>query len=142
MASNHSADELTPKSQLSPIIEKFENEIMDDTKTQLFTQFQPLIPRTLIKDIDLNPTGSDGLEETVDGLYSKVNSVQYNGVWYTCKVCEKGFKKKCHIREHVESHIKGLSFNCNACSKTFTTSHTLRDHKSKNCLSFKLLNYS
>ena len=45
VASNHSADELTPKSQYSPIIEKFENEIMDDTKTQLFTQFQPLILR-------------------------------------------------------------------------------------------------
>ena len=80
MASNHSADQLTPKSQYSPIIEKLENEIMDDTKTQLFTQFQPLIPRrgeALNKVIDLNSTGSNRLEETVDELYTKVKSAEY-----------------------------------------------------------------
>ena len=33
VANNHSVDELTPKSQFSPVIEKFENEIMDDTKS-------------------------------------------------------------------------------------------------------------
>ena len=39
VASNHSADEFTPK---SPVIEKFENEIMDTklSQTQLFSQFQ------------------------------------------------------------------------------------------------------
>ena len=138
VANNYSVDELTPKSQFSPVIEKFENEIMDDTKS-----FNPWFRgQRRNKVIDLNPTGSNRLEETIDELYTKVRSEQYNGVWYTCNVCEKGFKKKCHIREHVVSHIKGLSFTCNECNKKFTTSHLLRDHRTKTCPSFKLLNYS
>ena len=131
--------EETAKSHFSSVIEKFENEIID---TKPSTPHPTLRHNANDKVIKLNNSDSEGFEGTVDELYSKITSAQYNGVWYNCKVCEKGFKKKYHIREHVESHIQGLSFTCEGCNQQFTTSHILRDHMAKRCPSYKLLKYS
>ena len=37
-------------------------------------------------------------------------------------------KKKSHIKEHVESHIEGLSFPCQSCGKKCRSRQALRFH--------------
>merc|ERR1712150_80007 len=39
-----------------------------------------------------------------------------------CRVCEYSGKKS-HVKEHVELHIKGLSYACQFCDKTFRSRH-------------------
>ena len=39
---------------------------------------------------------------------------------FSCKLCGKfGVKQKINMKNHVETHIKGLSFPCEHCGKTF-----------------------
>ena len=52
-----------------------------------------------------------------------------------CKICTKASSYRSHLREHIESHIKGLSFCCNICGKTLRTRNSLRNHKINNCKS-------
>lgn len=49
--------------------------------------------------------------------------------WYTCNVCDKGFNKLHHVREHVEIHIGGLRFKCNFCGRVKKSRTTFRQHK-------------
>ena len=50
---------------------------------------------------------------------------------YSCGVCGKaGDNKRQNMRNHVETHIEGLSFPCQSCDKTFRSRHALACHKS------------
>ena len=43
--------------------------------------------------------------------------------------CQKTFKMKCHVKDHIEGHhVLGLSFNCPYCSLTLSSRHRLRNH--------------
>ena len=55
----------------------------------------------------------------------------WNGVW-KCKVCGKTTKQLCHIKEHAETHIEGMSHACNICNKMFPNRKSLRNHTYKN----------
>lgn len=48
--------------------------------------------------------------------------------WH-CTECSKTFKKRDHLKDHIEgSHITGLSFTCPYCSLAITSRHRLRTH--------------
>ena len=50
---------------------------------------------------------------------------------YSCKVCDKNSGRNIvHCRNHIETHIEGLSFNCPFCEKTYRSRPSLAMHKS------------
>ena len=71
-------------------------------------------------------------DKTIEGIKAKIDSVIKpsftNALEWTCTVCGKVAKSKSHIREHIESHITGLSYQCNQCDKASKTSAALRTH--------------
>ena len=40
-----------------------------------------------------------------------------DGVW-TCTVCGVGKRDKGHLKEHIKTHLEGLSYPCGKCGKT------------------------
>ena len=63
------------------------------------------------------------LDEKLEEMFSRDQS----GV-YSCHNCPKIYKKRCHMLEHVETHVEGLQFNCNFCSKPLRSRCALRNH--------------
>ena len=49
------------------------------------------------------------------------------GMW-KCKVCGRTAKGKQNIKQHAETHIKGLSHKCHLCNRTSSTRISLRMH--------------
>jgi len=48
---------------------------------------------------------------------------------YNCTYCGKiGDKYKSHIKNHIETHLDGLSFPCQLCDKTFRSRNSLSLH--------------
>ena len=51
---------------------------------------------------------------------------------YSCGYCGKaGDKNFYNMRNHVETHMEGLSFPCQSCDKTFRSRNSLSLHKSR-----------
>lgn len=57
------------------------------------------------------------------------------GIFWKCRDCEKQYKQKGHLSEHIESqHIQGLSFKCpysssySNCTYIARTRNTVRVH--------------
>ena len=49
---------------------------------------------------------------------------------YKCNFCGKlGDKFKSHMRNHIETHLEGLSFPCQLCGKIFRSRNQLSKHK-------------
>ena len=51
-----------------------------------------------------------------------------------CNICGKtaqGNKAKYIIKQHMETHIEGISFSCENCGKSFRSKNSLRTHKSR-----------
>ena len=55
---------------------------------------------------------------------------------YACTDCDYTSKKKSHIMEHVEKHIKGLEYPCPFCNIVSRSSHSFRDHK-RRCVGYQ-----
>ena len=51
---------------------------------------------------------------------------------FRCKMCGNTAKNLAHIKNHIETHIEGLSFPCQICSKTFRSRNSMNSHKSQN----------
>ena len=46
---------------------------------------------------------------------------------YKCTLCGKVEKKDLsHLKNHIETHLEGLSFPCQLCEKTFRSRNALR----------------
>ena len=48
-----------------------------------------------------------------------------------CGFCDYTSKYSSHLKEHIESHFKGLSFACKFCSNNFSNRGNLRKHASR-----------
>ena len=66
------------------------------------------------------------LDQKVEESYSKDS----NGL-YACHYCEKSLKKRCNIKEHVETHLEGLSFPCKFCDAILRSRVSLRMHNKR-----------
>ena len=48
---------------------------------------------------------------------------------YTCKICGKSsVKKMSNIKNHIETHMEGLSFDCKHCGNVFRSRNALAKH--------------
>ena len=62
---------------------------------------------------------SENLQKDEDGTFS-------------CRLCGKaGVKLSRNMKNHIETHLEGLSFPCDHCGKTFRLRNTLDCHKSR-----------
>ena len=50
---------------------------------------------------------------------------------FRCTVCEKTMNKRFNMRQHLETHLTGLSYDCNLCGKTFRSAKSLINHKQR-----------
>ena len=69
--------------------------------------------------------------EKIDGKIEE-HLVRADDGTYSCGICGKaGDRYKNNMRNHVETHMEGLSFPCQSCDKTFRSRNSLSFHKSK-----------
>ena len=103
-----------------PIIEK-------NPATTLSNLSSKIISLSNTEDNEVSSMISDNLEE-LDGRQNA-----------RCKICGKdptGMKKsqkaclKINMRNHVETHVEGLSFSCQICGKEFRSKNSFSVHKS------------
>ena len=69
----------------------------------------------------------DDLDKKIEDSYTKDTSGNF-----TCHYCGKSFYKSGHVKEHVESHISGLSFPCTFCDSILRSRLSLRKHIQRN----------
>ena len=61
----------------------------------------------------------------------KQNIVKNLDGTYSCQICGKNSGRNIYnCRNHIETHLEGLSFNCPMCEKTFRSRNSLAMHKS------------
>ena len=65
----------------------------------------------------------DELDKKIEDSYTRDTSGNF-----ICHYCGKSFYKSGHIKEHVESHISGLSFQCTFCDSIMRSRLSLRKH--------------
>ena len=78
-------------------------------------------------DIDKKDSYMEQLEENaneMDEFFSKID-----GLW-ECKVCEKTFLRKDHIKSHVKMHKPAAKIPCPQCHQTLGNKDSLRKHLS------------
>ena len=89
-----------------------------------------IYPESLIRDYAIINMGSMTPEEIktkMKELYEKTDD------GWRCLVCDhtKSGSKSSNIRQHVETHMEGLSFTCNMCDKEFRSRNILAHHKKR-----------
>ena len=83
--------------------------------------------RVLAKvNTDINTGNNSEINEQIDQ-----NIVKNPDGTSSCKICGKNDKHLGHMRNHIETHLEGLSFNCPMCEKTFRSRPSLAMHKHK-----------
>ena len=87
-----------------------------------------LAPRRQTKDhtkLDVGSLTPDEIKEKMKELYEKTDS------GWRCLVCDHTNMnpRSSNIRQHVETHMDGLSYTCNLCDKKFRSQNILSCHK-------------
>ena len=62
------------------------------------------------------------VDEKTEQLMEKIDGI------FHCKACGYCSLQSIHMKEHIESHIDGLSYPCKFCDKTFRSRKSLRGH--------------
>ena len=90
-------------------------------------------PRDQVQKVDgtisLNTNGNE-LNDIDEKLMEHVARLPNKTL--QCKICGKTASQLSNIKNHIETHVEGLSFPCPVCGKTFRSRHTMRSHKSQN----------
>ena len=133
------------------------NDAGEDTKINLKNNFERGKQRetTQTKNIKSETPKSERRRQSVSssvvvaGSFSDLNTeeidqkieqclVKAKDGTYSCGVCGKAgnlnirpANQKQNMRNHVETHMEGLSFPCQSCDRTFRSRNSLHFHKSK-----------
>ena len=113
------SDEFEPKTDEKP----YDTKTLDDyeiTETESFSTKQSRIV--------MNANGLSTIEELDSQILQQIVKTPDGN---NCGICNYTSKKVSHLKEHIESHFKGLSFACKFCGKNFSSRAVLRKHK--NC---------
>ena len=83
--------------------------------------------------ISLTSTDDNEVRSMIENNLEKLE-----GGHFRCKVCGKdsqGMTKtkdlKTNMKNHVETHVEGLSYSCQLCGKNFRSKNSFSVHKSK-----------
>ena len=118
------------EAELPNNVEKFQRDLKIENITERRSS-EPHHERVIAKvntDTDINP---NNISEVVNEQIGQ-NVVKNSDGTYSCHFCGKNSGKQLsHIKNHIETHIDGLSFNCPMCEKTFR-SRPLAMHKHRN----------
>ena len=95
---------------------------------------KPTVPSDLPPSKIISLTNTDNNEV---GSMIENNLEPLEGGHFRCKVCgkdSKGMTKtkdlKWNMKNHVETHVEGLSYSCQLCGKTFRSKNSFSVHKS------------
>ena len=82
-----------------------------------------------VKTLNMENFNSQNFQnmEELDQKIRELMEKDSNGM-FRCTVCGKISKNPGHTREHVETHIEGLSFSCSYCGKEFRSRNSMRSH--------------
>ena len=80
------------------------------------------------KIVSMNSEDFQSIEELDSHIENQILRTE-DGLGYKCLICDYISKKKGHIKEHLECHIKGLAFDCDLCGNTLSSRVSLRTHK-------------
>jgi len=69
------------------------------------------------------------IEELDAKILEYMEKVVGNG--WKCKLCEKSFRSKGHLKDHIEIHFEGISFPCKLCDTAVRSRNVLRNHNVK-----------
>ena len=114
-------------------IHKNRNDITEENGTWTWDTFE-----TLVKNESSLEVVSEERDEKIIYM-DKINDMDLrieqmieksDGVW-NCKVCGRTSTHSGHIKEHTETHIKGISHSCHICSQSFPNRKCLRMHISR-----------
>ena len=84
------------------------------------------VNKSVTSDISTKFDKDDTLEEKIESMIENIM-----GYW-TCNICEKGYRSKRDTKRHAETHLEGISHACKQCGRFFRTSNALRSHKKNN----------
>ena len=109
--------------------EDFKKEKSPNLKTPSYQAERP-DQRVLAKvDTSIN-FNCDNISEVNEQIED--NIVRNAENMWECKVCGRSFARKDHLKQHVETHLEGVSFDCPMCEKTFRSRNALAIHKHRN----------
>merc|ERR1711936_531005 len=119
-------------SEVDDVLETDEEHIVEDTliesseSTENTTDMLKIENLGSFKDTLNNSENADIGQITVDqqreGMMEKKNNI------WQCKECGKIFKQRCHIKNHVETHLEGISEDCKLCGKSYKSLSVLKAH--------------
>ena len=119
------------ESNIKPKISETEGEIPTiSVQESVLTTIEEL-PGTLI-DKEASPVK---IEETPTFLMTNQEldiqieqMMEKTGRLWTCKMCGKIANRRLILKDHIETHIEGVSHACHICSKISTTRNSLKVH--------------
>ena len=80
------------------------------------------------KECKKEPQNSEKLNEYIPKTVNESFSKNTDGS-FSCNVCPKTTQMRNHMKEHIETHLSGLSYKCKFCIKIFRTNGSLRQHR-------------
>ena len=105
-------------------IEPFKKEKVQHQKKPYQAERQEM---SVIAKLDTSINISDNF--SVVDVKIEENIVRNAENMWECLQCGRSFARKDNLKNHVETHLEGLSFDCPMCEKTFRSRHSLTMHK-------------
>ena len=72
------------------------------------------------------PTSSENINEIEERISQYLEKI--DGGPFRCTICGKEGSRSRNVKNHIETHMEGLSFPCKTCGKTFRSRVGLYNH--------------
>ena len=97
-------------------------------KTRSKAHIQSFRPERSVANVSsgINQDNMSELEEQIEQ-----HIIRNTDRTFSCKFCGKNSERKDNLKNHIETHLEGLSFNCPMCEKTFRSRNALALHMSR-----------